>query len=533
MSKTKNALIVFEPTGLRISSPEDASILQAAQSGGLHIPSECGGKGTCGSCKVIMHPVPSPKPSDLQCLSKQEIVQGYRLACQHNPVNGMRVVIPQTVTEAKILTDTKPSSRGITPDPGLEGKVGFAVDIGTTTIVVYMMDLGRGAQIAQAAALNPQIAFGEDVMSRITYAMENEEGLATLRERVVTRVEELISELCEAQSVERAKVLRYSIVGNTAMHHLFMGLEVSNLGLSPYRPTISKALTKTAQDVGLTSTGQAEVYLAPNLAGFVGGDTVGFILSQELYQSDTVSLGIDVGTNGEIVISKKGHLFCCSAAAGSAFEGATIRDGMRGQKGAIEYVSITSPNEPPELTVIGDTTPKGICGSAIVDIVVELKENGLLDSGGRLMSGNRIEEHEDIGRLYVVIEEGELGATRRIVFTQKDVRQVQLAKAAIRAGTQILMQEAEIGIEELSVLYLAGAFGNYIRPSSALKLGLLPPVGKSRVVPVGNAAGDGAKRLLLSKDERRKAERFAQRVKYIELAKHQDFTENFTGAISL
>jgi len=240
-----------------------------------------------------------------------------------------------------------------------------------------------------------------------------------------------------------------------------------------------------------------------------------------------------VGTNGEIVVSKRGELFCCSAAAGSAFEGATIRDGMRGQKGAIEYISIESPEEPPKLTVIGDITPRGICGSAIVDIVVELRENGLLDSTGRLTSGNRIEEHEDFGRLYVIAEERELGSNRRIVFTQKDVRQVQLAKAAIRAGVQILMQEADIDVDDLTVLHLAGAFGNYIRPSSALKLGLLPPVDVSMVIPVGNAAGDGAKRLLLSENERKAAKEFAERVRYVELANHDDFTETFTGAMSI
>lgn len=533
MPITKNTLVVFEPAGLRISAPQEATVLETARSGGLHIASECGGKGTCGSCKVILQPVPAPTRNDLQCLSKEEIAQGYRLACQHTPVNGMRVIIPQNIAEAKILTETKPSSRAIVPDSGLQGKIGFAIDIGTTTIVVYMMELGSGIQITQAAALNPQIAYGEDVMSRITYAMNKEDGLETLRDKVVGRVNRLISELCESQSVDHEDVVRYSFVGNTAMHHLFLGLEVANLGLSPYNPTISSPLKKRAHDVGLTANTEAEAYFAPNLAGFVGGDTVGFILSQELHKSDKVSLGIDVGTNGEIVVSKKGELFCCSAAAGSAFEGATIRDGMRGQKGAIEYISIESPEEPPKLTVIGDITPRGICGSAIVDIVVELRENELLDSTGRLTSGNRIEEHEDFGRLYVIAEERELGSNRRIVFTQKDVRQVQLAKAAIRAGIQILMQEAEIGVDDLRGIYLAGAFGNYIRPSSALKLGLLPPVDESMVIPVGNAAGDGAKRLLLSENERKAVKEFAERVRYVELANHDDFTETFTGAMSI
>ncbi|MBD3158158.1 MAG: DUF4445 domain-containing protein [Candidatus Lokiarchaeota archaeon] len=533
VSITKNALVVFEPTGLRISAPQEATVLGTARSGGLHIASECGGKGTCGSCKVILQPVPNPTRSDRQCLSKEEIAQGYRLACQHTPVNGMRVIVPQNIAEAKILTETKPRSRTVVPDPGLQGKIGFAVDIGTTTIVVYMMDLESGIQVAQAAALNPQIAYGEDVMSRITYAMNKEDGSEALKNKVVGRVDRLISELCESQSVDYEDVVRYSFVGNTAMHHLFLGLEVANLGLSPYNPTISSPLKRRAHDVGLTANTEAEAYFAPNLAGFVGGDTVGFILSQELHKSDTVSLGIDVGTNGEIVVSRRGELFCCSAAAGSAFEGATIRDGMRGQKGAIEYISIESPEEPPKLTVIGDITPRGICGSAIVDIVVELKENELLDSTGRLTSGNRIEEHDDFGKLYVIAEERELGSNRRIVFTQKDVRQVQLAKAAIRAGVQILMQEAEIAVDDLEVLYLAGAFGNYIRPSSALKLGLLPPVDKSMVIPVGNAAGDGAKRLLLSENERKAAKEFSERVRYVELANHDDFTETFTGAMSI
>ncbi|MGY5862606.1 MAG: ASKHA domain-containing protein, partial [Candidatus Thorarchaeota archaeon] len=397
----------------------------------------------------------------------------------------------------------------------------------------YLLDLSNGDQIANSADLNPQVVFGEDVMSRIAHAMKDEKGRTILKQRVLEKIDELAVLLCSASEVPLDNLSRFAIVGNTAMHHLALGLNPASLGLAPYEPQMRDAFTSNGKEIGLKSTPDAEVYFAPNVAGFVGGDTLAFILSQRLDLVDDVVLGIDIGTNGEIVLSKRGELFCCSAAAGSAFEGATISHGMRGQDGAIEHLAIQEIIDAPEISVIGGGAPRGLCGSAIVDTVAELLRNGIIDAGGRMKASARVEDDTKAGLAYLVAGIGEHSSKSRITFTQKDVRQVQLAKGAILTGTQILMQVANVRTEDIKAIYLAGAFGNYIDPSSALQIGLFPPVDLERIIPVGNAAGEGAKRLLVSSESRKLIEKLRKEMNYYELATHDNFADVFAQATIL
>ncbi|MFW9817746.1 MAG: ASKHA domain-containing protein, partial [Candidatus Thorarchaeota archaeon] len=257
-----------------------------------------------------------------------------------------------------------------------------------------------------------------------------------------------------------------------------------------------------------------------------------FILSQRLDSTDKIVLGIDVGTNGEIVLSIEGELSCCSAAAGCAFEGATIKHGMRGQEGAIEHFSISNLDEAPQFTVIGNTTPKGLCGSGIVDIVAELKNKGVIRSNGRMLESTRVVDFE--GKpAYIIARPGENKSEKLLIFTQNDVRQIQLAKGAILAGASILMRSAGVDVKDIDMILLAGAFGNYIDPKSALTIGLFPPVDLEKVIPVGNAAGEGAKRMLLSLKERTFIENLVERVKYVELMQYADFAKIFARATIL
>jgi uncharacterized 2Fe-2S/4Fe-4S cluster protein (DUF4445 family) len=385
--------------------------------------------------------------------------------------------------------------------------------------------------MSQLASLNPQVVFGEDVISRITHATREKNGQVELSKRVTTEIDSMVGSLIESSGIEMENLTRMAIVGNTAMHHLLLRADVKSLGVSPYEPSIRDALVTSGSEVGLLSTPNVEVFLPPNIAGFVGGDTVGFILSQRLDLSDQIVIGIDVGTNGEIVLSKRGELSCCSAAAGPAFEGATIRYGMRGQEGAIEHVIIKDPEKPPEITVIGDVAPQGICGSAIVDTVAEMRRTGIInEKGGMQSTSSRVYRDEDFGISYLLVEESAI--SRKISFTQKDVRQVQLAKAAIHAGITILLQEAEITARDIDTVMLAGAFGSYIRPESAVRIGLLPPVKREQITQVGNAAGEGAKALLLSSEARKVANDFVSKVKYIELAAHDEFQSIFIDSIA-
>ncbi len=526
-------ILVLEPSGLRISIDEQTTILDAIRMVGLHVSSECGGRGTCGKCRVTLNPAPTPTAGEVKLLQKQDIDNGVRLACQHGISSDTRAVLSHSSAAVKILTKGVSSPDDFIPDEGHQGEYGIAVDLGTTTIVAYLLDLGNGNQIANLAGLNPQGIFGEDVMSRIAYAMKDKKGRTLLKRRVLEKIDDLSTMLCSTSGVPSDKLSKLVVVGNTAMHHLALDLDPSSLGLAPYVPQMRDAFTSNGREIGLKYTPNAEVYFAPNVAGFVGGDTLAFILSQRLDLVDDVVLGIDIGTNGEIVLSKRGELFCCSAAAGSAFEGATISHGMRGQDGAIEHLTIQEIDEAPEISVIGGGAPRGLCGSAIVDTVAELLKNGLINAGGRMKTSARVVGNAEAGLSYLVADVGEHATRSRIMFTQKDVRQVQLAKGAILAGTQILMQVANVRTEDIKAIYLAGAFGNYIDPSSALRIGLFPPVDLEKIIPVGNAAGEGAKRLLVSSKSRKLVEQLRKEINYYELATYDNFANVFAEATIL
>lgn len=525
-------MVVFEPSGLRVFEEEHNTFLDSIRKTGLHISTDCGGKGTCGKCSIALHPAPDPKSQDLEHISSLDLDQGIRLACQHSVKQDTRVVLLDHRTDVKILSEGQSIEKQWRLDSGLESKFGVAFDLGTTTIVAYLLDLSTGIQVGHSASLNPQVVYGEDVMSRITHTVREDGGTDDLSEIVTTEMSDLISQLIVAANVEKDNLSRVTIVGNTAMHHLLLKADVKPLGLSPYEPTIREAVASTGDEIGLSSVPKANVYLPPNIAGFVGGDTVGFILSQRLDLTEKIILGIDVGTNGEIVLSNRGKLSCCSTAAGSAFEGATIRNGMRAKRGAIEYISIEAPDDPPEISVIGNESPLGLCGSAIVDVTAEMKRVGLLDSGERMQSSsNRTFDDDDFGLSYLITSRDESDAQKDITFTQKDVRQVQLAKGAIHAGSTILLRESKLDTQDIDIVMLAGAFGSYIRPESALGIGLFPRVHIDKVVQVGNAAGEGAKALLLSSETRQLVEKLVTDIDYIELANHENFQSVFIESL--
>ncbi|MFW9795243.1 MAG: ASKHA domain-containing protein, partial [Candidatus Thorarchaeota archaeon] len=469
-------IVVFEPSGLRIIADETTTILDAARRLGLYLPSECGGNGTCGKCLVSLEPASHPSESDKKFISKSDIEKGIRLACQHKIRRNIHVATGLATSSAKILIDGTLSSKEWDIDTGLENQKGIAIDLGTTTIVAYLLNLETGTQLAHAATLNPQIMYGEDVMSRITYAVSEENRAEVLRDVVLHRIDDILMELTSSAKVDTQDISRLVIVGNPAMHHLLLGLDTKRLGKAPYMPVTKDALYKSGDELGLIATKRASVYFPPNIAGFVGGDTTAFILSQGLDDTDKTVLGIDIGTNGEIILSVEGELLSCSCAAGCAFEGATIRHGMRGQEGAIEHLSILDPKEAPQFTVIGNTTAKGLCGSGIVDIVAELKTTGIIMSNGRMLESDRVIDLEG-EKGYIITRPDENNSEKLLLFTQNDVRQVQLAKGAILAGASILMKSAGVDVTDIDMLLLAGAFGTYIDPKSAMTIGLLPPVG--------------------------------------------------------
>jgi len=410
--------------------------------------------------------------------------------------------------------------------------VGVAVDLGTTKLAGYLLNLETGETLASVGAMNPQLAYGEDVMARITYALQEPEGAERLRQAAVEGLSQLVRDLCAQAGVPPEHVVEAVVVGNTAMHHLFLGLPTCPLGLAPYVPVESGPLDVRARDVGLPLAPGAMVHLLPTVAGFVGADHVAALLATRMEEADRPTLLLDIGTNTEIGLSVGGNLFSCSAASGPAFEGAHIRFGMRAAPGALERVRMIEGRVYWE-TVEG-APPVGICGSGILDAVAELRGAGFLNGRGGWANSDRPPFLSgDNGPEFVLVPAEASGLGRAITVSRKDVGEIQLAKAAIAAGWQILLEEAGIRESDLTRVLVAGAFGTYIDIGHAVAIGLLPRLPLDRFEQVGNVAGTGARMALLSRAERERAARLARRVRYVELTVHPSFRERFAQALQL
>ena len=412
---------------------------------------------------------------------------------------------------------------------------GAAFDIGTTTVVGALMDLASGREVAVASALNGQAGYGADVISRINFAMADPQNLARLQQSVIATINGVLDELLSRSGVARENVYELVAVGNTTMSHLLLGIDPGSLALAPYVPVNSDPQTMSAAELGIEIHPSGQVYVLPNIACFVGSDTVGVIMATKQHRRDRARLAIDIGTNGEIVLGSRARVVACSTAAGPAFEGAEITFGMRATDGAIEKVWI---EDDVHVRTIGGARARGICGSGLIDAVAEMLRVGLLDETGRLVSPadarralpeslcRRLVE-TDRGYAFVLAGAGKL----RVYLTQQDVRKLQLAKGAISAGIRILMKELDLQFADVEEVLLAGAFGSYVDPASARAIGLVPPFPLSRLVSVGNAASVGARLALLSLDARREAEEIASWVEHIELSSRPDFQDEFISAL--
>lgn len=414
---------------------------------------------------------------------------------------------------------------------------GLAFDIGTTTIAGYLMNLGNNKveEISYISDLNPQVAFGADVISRINSVIENKKNLKTLQKILLKKINDLISEATKELRVEAENIYALTIVGNTCMHHLFLGLNPSTLGYFPFSPMEKRALVKKASRFKIKINPEGRIFTLPNISGFVGSDTVSMILATNLHLSSEIKLAIDIGTNGEMVLGNKDKLIACSTAAGPAFEGANITCGMRATKGAIDKVWI---NDKVEFSVIGNGKPEGICGSGLLDLIATLLKIGIIDRNGRILSPEELNSMEakkllkNIIKLhntnaFMVVEENLTTNGKPIILTQTDVRQLQLAKGAIAAGILALIDKYGITLENITEVYLAGAFGNYLNPVNACEIGLIPKNLLNRITSVGNAAGTGAKMALLSQFEYNETKKIAKSVNYFELSTYPQFNSLF------
>jgi uncharacterized 2Fe-2S/4Fe-4S cluster protein (DUF4445 family) len=405
--------------------------------------------------------------------------------------------------------------------------LGFAVDLGTTKIAAYLVDLETGADLAAAGASNPQIGYGEDVISRLNHVHRNADGANVLAAKVQETLNELLAQLLLQAGATAGQVVDACIVGNTAMIHLLLQLPVRQLAVSPYVAAVGSALTVRAADLHLDMAPGATVYIPPSIGGFVGADHVAMILASDLEQRDKVVLGVDIGTNTEIAIHKPGISFLTSAscASGPAFEGAHISDGMRAASGAIEKVRITSTEV--EMTTIDDAPAVGLCGSGIVDVAAELYRSGLVNQRGRFQKENSRVGDGRFGPEFRLVSAAFSGSGRDVVITQKDINEIQLAKGAIHAGLQILLEATGTSPEEVDEVIVAGAFGSFLNIENALAMGLFPKLPHAQFRQVGNAAVVGAKWMLVSKEARRRAENIAGSTVYNELTTYPRFARKF------
>ncbi len=415
--------------------------------------------------------------------------------------------------------------------------LGLAIDLGTTKIAAYLVDLASGRTLGSHGMMNPQIAYGEDVIARIALAEQEEGKRSLLRQLVVGAVNQAASELCALVEAEASQIVDMVVVGNTAMHHLFLGLPVRQLALAPYVPAVASALDVKARELGLQLAPGAYAHLLPNVAGYVGADHVAVLLATHIEEQRGVALAIDIGTNTEICLANEGVLTSASCASGPAFEGAHIKHGMRAALGAIERLRLIEDGI--EFQTIGGGPPVGLCGSGIIDAMAQLFLAGVLDRQGRMLEGPRVREVDGTREFVLVDKPTSLhqgtGETRRgaIVFTQQDVRQVQLAKGAMRTGIDLLLAEGGRKAEEIDSVIIAGAFGSYIDVSSAIAIGLFPGLPLDRFHQVGNAAGVGARLALVSRSQREAAQALASRIRYLELAAHPLFSATFAQAMLL
>jgi len=669
----EKATIIFQPSGSRGTISKGKTVLEAAQELGENIESLCGGKGTCGKCRVLISEGNYPKygidsqrnnlsdwqKTEAKFLSNKQRSQGFRLACRASIKDDVLAFVPEESRASKQVVSKHLPPITVPYDPIIEkynliieptsangsqgdlerlldaldiqyglkdlgcnidtlypcdidvlrnlplrlreqkwhvtvsvwmdqeiirivpGKVldcfGIAVDIGTTTVVASLVHLNSTQILDTRYIMNPQVKYGEDVISRINYLVHNKDGLAQMGEDIIEALNRMIETLlgstwpdntyCHETNDEfnysqvqkqRAKtegkflclipedIEDVTIVGNTIMHHILLRLDPRHVARAPFPPVVQKSLNIKARNLGLNICPSAYVHILPNEAGFVGADNVGVLTAEAPYKSDQIQLIIDIGTNGELVLGNKERLLSTSCATGPAFEGAEITSGMRAAPGAIERIAIDSETHEVVYKVVGhdawsnyvkpgELQVRGICGSGIMDLLAELYHSGIIAKSGAFKQNqtsprfriNSDSNHQE----FVIAWANETAIGKDITITQKDVRQIQLAKAAIYTGCKLLMREW--GTDRVDVVKIAGGFGLHVDPVKTLIMGMIPDCDPNQIIPIGNAAGVGALVTLLNREKRSESDWVARVVEYVDLASLQSFKDEFVDALHI
>ncbi|MBI5407845.1 MAG: DUF4445 domain-containing protein [Nitrospirae bacterium] len=601
-------------SGKNIECASDTSILEALKKAGIYLTSSCGGKGTCGKCKIIIKSGQTVSKSKIK-LTREEVNKGYSLACKTFPSEDVLIDIPKEsmlVVEGKVVTgkskdllallhstgaEIKPLTERLvlqlpppTLDdnisdlerlrrellskgmaclrvpfrflPGLAGTMrkknweitlctihtedceefiritpgnkktpqyGVAVDIGTTTVVMFLIDLANGNLVDVASTYNSQIRYGDDVITRIVHATEHNK-LKELNNAVLSDINTLLSTIRKKHRIDINSIDCFVVAGNTTMTHLFLGLDPSAIREEPYIPTANTFPLAFAGELGVKVNPDLPIYAFPCVASYVGGDIVSGVLAAQLHKKRELSIFIDIGTNGEIVIGNSDWLAAAACSAGPCFEGSGIKCGMRATDGAVEDVKINPETLDVEIKVIGnsDTKPAGICGSGMIDAVAEMLLAGIIDQKGKLQKdvSGRVREGED-GLEFVVYSD----EIRDLVLTEPDIENIIRAKAAIYAGFSTLLKETGFTFNDIRKVYIAGGFGKFLDVEKAIMLGMLPELPKERFEYLGNTSVTGAYLCMLSRKLRAEAEDIARKMTYLELSVSRSFMDEYVSGL--
>ncbi|MEM0376711.1 MAG: ASKHA domain-containing protein [Thermofilum sp.] len=601
----EDSTVVVEPYGLKLPVKGCRTLYEIFQAAGIPLRSDCGGRGFCGKCRVVLRvegETSQPTQPEMKHLTAEELARSYRLACQVRVCGSAVAYLPPESRAGLFKVASRGFSRRVPPKPlvrkvrvelhppglrdvladwerlrfslakrtGLEldldpevlaklpavlrdsgwivdaaiwrgrlvvgvekpldGEYGLAVDIGTTKLVVHLVDLSSGEPVAEAKAENPQVLVGEDIVARLSYALRGPEGLRRLQELVVSALNNLASAVLAESGIPEESLLGTVIVGNTVMHHLVLGLDVRGLAFSPYVPVVRGTVEVPAERLGLKHGRRA--LFPPVIAGYVGSDAVADIIATGIHLEREPSLLIDIGTNTEVVLSTGEELLACSAPSGPAFEGAHMKHGMKASVGAIERISLRDGDV--KYTVIGDVRPIGLCGSAYIDFAAEALRAGILDERGffkRDVPNARLRKGRQ-GYEYVVVPAGESGRGSEITISEGDLSELRLAKAAVYSAVKVLLEETQLSPSDVEKVYLCGSFGYGINVENAVAVGLLPPLEPSRVFQAGNTAIEGARLILISEDVLAEAEKAAERTRYVELAAAPSFPRFFREGLT-
>lgn len=482
---------------------------------------------------TLDEPIPDFERVIAELIAKDNTIKEDQIEIDFNLINKLPNILRENNHKITLTLWNDNEIIECEPSDTTENNYGIAFDIGTTTIVGYLVNLDNGKVYSLASKLNSQTAYGEDVITRLSFIKNDQKGLQKLNLAVLNDLNNIISKVCEKSKIKSSQIYEATIVGNSVMHHIFLNLDPINIGLSPYIPVIQKGMNVKARTLNLKISKNGYVYTVPIIAGFVGADTVGVILSSNINSQKDLTLAIDIGTNGEIILGNRKFLATGSCAAGSALEGAHISDGMRAAAGAIDTIKIDPQNFDVSYSTIKNKKPIGICGSGLVDAIAEMLRSKILTR-----SGNFNKEFIDQERIlkrnnnieFLIAKREETSIGKEIKISQNDIRQIQMAKAAFYSGTRLILKHLDTK-QEIKRVFLAGAFGNYINKYNAKFIGMIPDISDENIFQIGNAAGTGAQSLLLNKDLREKVKKLLKKIQYIEIATKEEFQKEFTDAM--